>query len=79
MSNNYQSKGHSNKDVTTAVVTEWGEGLWEVVVQEARKLLPGNNATMDTTLLTTMRLGGWGKYNNQMYERQTKLGDIKQK
>ena len=41
-----------------------------MVVQEARKLSPGSNTTMNTTMLTLARLGGWGKYNNQMYERQ---------
>ena len=41
-----------------------------MVVQEARKLSPGSNTTMNTTMLTLARLGGWGKYNNQMYERR---------
>ena len=36
------------------------------MVQEVRKLPPGSNATMNTTMLTTTRLGGWGKYNNQI-------------
>ena len=39
MSNNYQRAGHSNKDVTTAVVTAQ-RGAVGVVVQEARKLSP---------------------------------------